>query len=331
MPCAVILLSAAHNIAVWNSHSSARAAPAGEQSQQNATAQEVTSSSSEPRYESERKVKMFMDHGASGMSIVQRCALTLQRCTLAPIRSCVEWEPESVPRVPSLNGVPVLPLGLLPPSPNGGRGVIANGEDEATLRWLDAQPAKSVVYIALGSEVPLPVEQVHELALGLELSGTRFLWALRKPGGVPDADVLPPDFEERSKDRGLVTTGWVPQISILAHGAVGAFLTHSGWSSIIEGLLFGRPLIMLPIYGDQGSNARLMEGKKVGMQVPRDENDGSFDREGVSRAVRAVMLEGETRSVFVANAKKLQEIVGDSELHERCIDQFIHQLRSYKK
>ena len=117
---------------------------------------------------------------------------------------------------------------------------------------------------------------------------------------------------------------------MLAHGAVGGFLTHCGQHSLTEGLLFGRPLIMLPIRGDQGPNARLMEGKKVGLQVARDENNGSFDRHGVASAVRAVMLEEETRGIFLANALKQQAIVADKELHERYIDQFVEQLRSYK-
>jgi hypothetical protein len=43
------------------------------------------------------------------------------------------------------------------------------------VRWLDAQPPKSVVYVALGSEVPLRLEQVHEMAHGLEMAGARFL------------------------------------------------------------------------------------------------------------------------------------------------------------
>jgi UDP:flavonoid glycosyltransferase YjiC (YdhE family) len=119
-----------------------------------------------------------------------------------------------------------------------------NGED-ATVRWLDAQPASSVVYVALGSKAPLRVEKVHELALGLELAGTRFLWALKKPSGSGDADVLPPGFEERTRGRGLVAMGWFPQVSILAHGSVGAFLTHCGWNSTIEGVQYGHPLIML--------------------------------------------------------------------------------------
>lgn len=93
------------------------------------------------------------------------------------------------------------------------------------MRWLDVQPAKFVVYVALGSEVPLCAEQVHEL----DLSGARFLWALRKPSGVPDAGILPAAFEERTRGRGLVVAGWVPHISVLGHGAVAAFPTHCGW------------------------------------------------------------------------------------------------------
>nr|TKV92401.1 hypothetical protein SEVIR_9G161220v2 [Setaria viridis] len=119
--------------------------------------------------------------------------------------------------------------------------------------------------------------------------------------------------------------GWVPQVSLLAHGAVGGFLTHCGQRSLTEGLLFWRPLIMLPIRGDQGPNARLMEGKKVGLQVKRDENDGSFDCHGIVSAVRAVMLEEETRGVLVANALKAQGIIADKELQYRYIDQLTQQ------
>lgn len=200
------------------------------------------------------------------------------------------------------------------------------------MSWLDRQPAKSVVFVALGSEAPLSRVLLHELALGLEIAGTRFLWALRKPDGVLDADiVLPPGFEERTHGRGLVALGLVPQTTILAHASVCAFLTHCGWSSTIEGMQYGHPLIMLPFFGDQGPNARLMEAKKVGVQVARNDKDGSFDREGVAAAVRAVAVEEESSTVFAANARKLQELVTDTACHDRCIDEFIRQMRSYKE
>jgi hypothetical protein len=268
------------------------------------------------------------------MSTIQRWYLTKERCTLAAIRSCVEWEPESFQQVATVLGMPVVPLGLLPPSPDGGRRAAGtDGAEHVTIRWLDAQPPGSVVFVALGSEVPLRVEQVHELALGLELAGARFLWALRKPSGAAvldddGTDVLPPGIQDRTRALGLVTTGWVPQMSILAHVAVGGFLTHCGRNSLIEGLLFGHPLVMLPIFGDQGPNARQMEAKKVGLQVARDENDGSFDRHGVASAVRAVMVDGEARSGFVAGAAKMQKVVADTELQERYVDEFVEHLRS---
>ncbi|CAL4935456.1 unnamed protein product [Urochloa decumbens] len=279
--------------------------------------------------------------GDLGPSIVQRFMLTFERCKLLAHRSCVELEPESMPLLPGIFGKPVIPVGLLPPSPSAGECDGQHNDTNAAAAlstWLDKQPPRSVVYAAFGSEAPLSVEQLHEIAHGLELAGTGFLWALKKPargGGALEGDdgvlLLPPGFEERTRGRGLVTTGWVPQLSVLAHGAVGAFLTHCGWSSTIEGLLFGRPLVMLPFLGEQGINARLMERKQVGVQVPRHGDDGrSFDREGVASSVRAVMS-GEGGRVFAANAKKMREIVADESLQGRYVDEFVRFLRSYKQ
>ncbi|KAF8685289.1 hypothetical protein HU200_044055 [Digitaria exilis] len=281
-----------------------------------------------PWYEWESNSAFFAPLGASGLSIARRCSMALEKSTIAAIWSCHEWELEAFMMAANLLGKPLVPLGLLPPSPDGGRGADVH-RDDATVRWLDAQPAKSVVYVALGSEVPLPVELVHELAHGLELSGTRFLWALRKPAGVPDDDVLPAGFRERTHSHGHVAMGWVPQVAILFHAAIGAFLTHCGRNSLIEGIMYGHPLIMLPIFGDQGPNARLMAGRKIGLLVPRNEDDGSFDRRGIEKAVQAVMVEEDSRKVFVANAMKMQEIVANKELHEGYIDEFVQQLRSY--
>ncbi|VAI01455.1 unnamed protein product [Triticum turgidum subsp. durum] len=317
VPCVMLLLGAATVIATWARGVSEHAA---------AAVGKERSAAEAPSFETERR-SLMITQNASGMTVAERYFLTLMRSNLVAIRSCAEWEPESVAALTTLAGKPVVTLGLLPPSPEGGRSI---SKQDTAMRWLDAQPDKSVVYVALGSEVPLSVEQVHELALGLELSGARFLWALRKPPGVSDAGVLPPGFEERTRGHGLVVTGWVPQISVLAHDAVAAFLTHCGWNSTIEGLLFGHPLIMLPISSDQGPNARIMEGRKVGMQVPRNESDGSFSREDVAVTVRAVTVEEDGRRVFTASAKKMQEIVADGACHERCIDGFIQGLRSYK-
>ncbi|CAD6255374.1 unnamed protein product [Miscanthus lutarioriparius] len=270
-------------------------------------------------------------------SIPQRFALTFEKCKLVACRSCVELEPESMALLSSIFGKPVIPFGLLPPSlpipVEGHRGVNGdNGKTALPLCWLDSQKPKSAVFVALGSEPPITVEQLHELALGLELAGAPFLWALKGPTGISEADdILPPGFVERTRGRGLVAMGWVPQLDVLVHGAVGAFLTHCGWSSVVEGLVFGQPMIMLPFLDEQGINARLMETKQVGVQVPRFGEDRSFSREGVARSIGAVMSEEEGGRVLAANAKKMQKIVvGDEKCQERYMDDFIRFIRTHK-
>ncbi|KAK3126641.1 hypothetical protein QOZ80_7AG0559850 [Eleusine coracana subsp. coracana] len=137
---------------------------------------------------------------------------------------------------------------------------------ELTTELFAKPPRRSVLYVALGSEAPVTAAHVRELARGLELSGARILWALRLPAGL-----LPDDgFEARVAGRGVVSAGWVPQVRVLAHAAVGAFLTHCGWGSSVEGLFrFGHPLVMLPFIVDQGLIARAMAERGVGVEVPR--------------------------------------------------------------
>ncbi|KAF9589877.1 hypothetical protein IFM89_029117 [Coptis chinensis] len=105
------------------------------------------------------------------------------------------------------------------------------------LSWLDTCPDRSVVYVCFGSEAVLNNKQMEELALGLEKSGIKFIWIAKEPtlGHVAgEYGAVPTDFEDRVAGRGFVIKGWVPQIVILNHRAVGSFLTHCGgncWST----------------------------------------------------------------------------------------------------
>ncbi|KAI9104300.1 hypothetical protein K1719_022872 [Acacia pycnantha] len=72
--------------------------------------------------------------------------------------------------------------------------------------------------------------QMGELAYGLGDCDSFFSWVVRDY----EESKLPKDFEKKSK-KGLAVS-WCPQLKVLAHEAVGCFLTHSGWNSTLEAL-----------------------------------------------------------------------------------------------
>ncbi|KAL6297283.1 hypothetical protein ACE6H2_005425 [Prunus campanulata] len=56
-----------------------------------------------------------------------------------------------------------------------------SAEAEDCLSWLDQQPSRSVVFLCFGSRGSFSGAQLKEIADGLEKSGQRFLWVVKKP------------------------------------------------------------------------------------------------------------------------------------------------------
>ncbi|XP_072999098.1 UDP-glycosyltransferase 91C1-like [Typha latifolia] len=257
---------------------------------------------------------------ASGVSEAYRFGKTIQDCQIVAVRSCSEFEQEWFNLLEQIYRKPVIPVGFLPPLQRETRFL---EEWKSTLNWLEKQTQRSVVFAAFGSEAKLTSALVREIALGLESSGLPFIWALRDSSG------LPKEFKKRVEGTGGVLTGWVPQSQILAHPAIGGFLTHAGWGSIVEGLGLGLKLVLLPLMFDQGLNARHMVEKRISMEVPRDEEDGSFTGDGIAKTLRLVMEdEGEA---FRTKVEEYREMFGNEELNDRCVRDFVNYLSDHKR
>ncbi|THU59602.1 hypothetical protein C4D60_Mb07t03820 [Musa balbisiana] len=166
------------------------------------------------------------------------------------------------------------------------------------MSWLDSKPPASVVYVSFGSMAALCQEQMEELAQGLSATGKHFLWVVRSS----ETDKFPPGFVEGCRDRGLVVP-WSPQLEVLAHPATGCFLTHCGWNSTVEGLSLGVPMVAMPQWTDQPTNAMYVEEVwGVGVRV-REDGEGLVRRVEVERCVREVM-EGGRSSEMRRNAAR---------------------------
>ncbi|EFH54883.1 At2g22590/T9I22.3 [Arabidopsis lyrata subsp. lyrata] len=235
------------------------------------------------------------------------------------------YEAEWLGLMQDLHRKPVIPVGVLPPKPE------EKFEDTDTWltvkKWLDLRKSKSVVYVAFGSEAKPSQTELNEIALGLELSGLPFFWVLKNRRGPWDTEPveLLEGFEERTADRGMVWRGWVEQLRTLSHDSIGLVLTHPGWGTIIEAVRFAKPMAMLVFVYDQGLNARVIEEKKIGYMIPRDETEGFFTKESVAKSLRLVMEEDEGE-VYRENVKEMKGVFGDMDRQDHYVDSFLDYL-----
>jgi hypothetical protein len=241
------------------------------------------------------------------------------------MKTCREMEGPYIDYISSQYGKPVLIAGPVVPEPPQGE------LEDRWAGWLSSFPDDAVIFASFGSETFLPADAATELLLGLEATGRPFLVVLNFPKGTDaaaelGARILPPGFAERVSGRGVVHTGWVQQQHILRHRSVGCFVNHAGFSSVVEGLVAGCRLVLLPMKTDQYFNAALFARELgVGVEVARRDEDGWFGRGDVRDAVAAAVAAGgdgdarKWREFFTADAvqskfaadfaRKLKELV----------------------
>nr|ACB88211.1 UFGT2 [Phalaenopsis equestris] len=174
-------------------------------------------------------------------------------------------------------------------------------EETTFMDWLDARAPQSVVYVNFESITVMTKDQLVEFAWGLANSGCQFLWVIRPDQLKGESAVLPPQFMEEIKERGLMTS-WCAQEELLCHSAVGIFLTHSGWNSMLDSLSCGVPMISWPFFAEQQTNCFYSwTDWGVGMEI--NNNVRRVDVEGMIRE----MMVGEKGKKMRAKAVEWKE------------------------
>lgn len=175
-------------------------------------------------------------------------------------------------------------------------------EEAGCVEWLDARDPRSVVFVNFGSITVMSNEQLVEFAWGLANSSYSFLWVVRGDLVGGEAALLPPEFMEETKGRGKMVS-WCAQEEVLSHAAVGVFLTHAGWNSVLESFAAGVPIMCWPFFAEQPTNCRYACAEwEVGMEI-----DSDVKREEVEELVREMMAGKQKGKEMRENAMKWRE------------------------
>ncbi|KAK1423208.1 hypothetical protein QVD17_18504 [Tagetes erecta] len=217
----------------------------------------------------------------------------------------------------------VGPVSLLSGSGFLTRGLTDTGLDLDVIRWLDERGDGCVVYVCFGSQKFLTSDQMESLAIGLEDSGVHYVWVV-KPEQA--------DLVRAGSGRGFVIKGWAPQLAILNHQAVGGFLSHCGWNSVLESILAGVMILAWPMEADQYVNARLLvEDHGAAVRVCEG-NDIVPDSAHLAHIIAKSMSEDKIEKLKAKELKnKANEAVKEGGSSSKELERLLKELSKFDK
>lgn len=146
------------------------------------------------------------------------------------------------------------------PKPQAPNTVLIGGLNCAVTKPLDPEVLEfvegsehGIVVFTLGSLVPaMPKEKAAIFFQAFSRIPQRVLW--RYMGEVPHE--VPANVKLMK---------WLPQNDLLGHPKARAFITHGGSHGIYEGICHAVPMVMMPLFGDQGDNVKRLVSRGVGV------------------------------------------------------------------
>lgn len=240
-----------------------------------------------------------------------------------------QLEPEVVDIISSI--YPTLTIGptipsiyldkRLPDDDDYGLHLFPTSELSICTQWLITKPKGSVVYVSFGSMAVLSEYQMREIAFALRSLDCYFLWVVREC----EKPKLPKNFATETSSKGLLVN-WCPQLEVLASEKVGCFFTHCGWNSTVEALSLGVPIVGMPQWTDQPTNAKLVEDLwQVGIRVKVDEK-GFVGREEIESCIKEVLERNDLKTNALRWRELAIEAVSEGGSSDRNIEEFMLKL-----
>ncbi|EZA57756.1 hypothetical protein DMN91_002716 [Ooceraea biroi] len=163
-------------------------------------------------------------------------------------------------------------------------------------KWLD-ESTHGCIYFTFGSMVRIetfPEELMKQIYASFEkIAPVRVLMKVAKK-----EDLLP------GLPENVMTNPWFPQISILKHKNIRAFITHGGLMGTMEAVYHGVPLIGISLFSDQHRNMKNFVNKKVAISL---QSINDITEERLSSALNKILKDPSYRN----NMQRLQKLFLD--------------------
>ncbi|XP_026823909.1 UDP-glucuronosyltransferase 2C1-like [Ooceraea biroi] len=197
----------------------------------------------------------------------------------------------------AVNGIQPMTPALVP------IGGIHIREDDSPLpqelkKWMD-DSKDGFVYFTFGSMVlietfPRKILDVFYASLG-KIAPVRVLMKVPKPKKLPPG--LP---------KNIHTSPWFPQLKVLNHPNIRAFITHGGIMGTLEAIIYGVPMIGIPLYVDQYNNIDAYVAKNIAVKL----DVHKMTEEDMDAALNAILHDPK----YIENSKNLSQRFHDQPL-----------------
>ncbi|XP_014213915.1 UDP-glucuronosyltransferase 2B37-like [Copidosoma floridanum] len=176
---------------------------------------------------------------------------------------------------------------------------IANNADQLTpevQQFLD-DSEHGFVYVSFGSVIKIESfpKRLMDAFYGTfkEIAPVRVIMKVFRPEEL--APGLPPN---------VITQKWLPQVQVLKHRNIKAFVTHGGIMGVQEAVYHGVPMVGFPMYGDQYYNIKSCAKQKMAIQLShKDVTETVF-----TKAITAILQDPN----FKKSAEKLRDSFRDA-------------------
>lgn len=120
-------------------------------------------------------------------------------------------------------------------------------------KWIN-ESDHGVIYFSIGSDI-FPEEKREMFTNAFRRLPQRILWKWEN-------DTMP------GKPENVMIQKWVPQLDVLCHPNVKVFITHGGMFGVIQAVYCGVPMVIIPLFSNQTTNALIVENNGGGIHLP---------------------------------------------------------------